>query len=121
MDTGGRLSLDTVTNTVITDPEVDPWFVLALLNSAFVSWYAHAFVFGGAIRTMHLDAGYIGRLPVPRAGDAPEMQERAGALAREVSRRLARGTSVDRLGGILEEIEGAVCACYGVDRDRLLL
>jgi hypothetical protein len=121
MDTRGRLSLDTVTNTVITDSSVDPWFVLAVLDSAFMSWYAHAFVFGGAIRTMHLDAAYIGRLPIPRAGDEPDRQQRAAELARAVSRRLSRGATGSRIDGVLAEIERAVCACYDVDQDRLLL
>ncbi len=121
MDTRGRLSLDTVTNTVITDPGVDPWFVLAVLNSAFMSWYAHAFVFGGAVRTMHLDAGYIGRLPIPHAGAHADRQARAADLARSVSRRLQRGAGMDGIEGLLEDLEGAVCGCYGVHpRHRLL-
>jgi len=121
MDTRGRLSLDTVTNTVITDPRVDPWFVLALLNSAFVSWYAHAFVFGGAVRTMHLDAGYIGRLPIPYSDASADQQARAAELARSASRRLSRGADTSLLDGILEGIESAVCTCYGVDPDLLHL
>ncbi len=121
MDTRGRLSLDTVTNTVVTDHRVDPWFVLAVLNSGFMSWYAHAFVFGGAIRTMHLDAGYIGRLPFPHPDASADHQARAAQLARSISHRLARGADEGRLEGVLREIESAVCACYGVEPDHLLL
>ena len=121
MDTRGRLSLDTVTNTVITDPRIDPWLVLAVLNSAFISWYAHLFVFGGAIRTMHLDAAYIGRLPLPRPGTRDDLQSRAAQLARTVSRRLSRGASRGRIEPLLAELEEAVCGCYDVDPANLLL
>jgi hypothetical protein len=111
MDLTGRLTLDTVTNTVITDPDVDPWFVLAVLNSRFMSWYAHAFVFGRAIRTMHLDAGYIGRFPLPLPDAAPLEQRRAAGLARSLSRMRSPGA---RARDALEDLERAVRACYAL-------
>jgi hypothetical protein len=108
MDTRGRLSLDTVTNTIVTDPETDPWFVLALLNSRFMSWYAHVFVFGGAVRTMHLDASYVGRLPVPLPGSAKGDQRGAAEIARELSRPGRHGSR------LLEELESCVRSCFGL-------
>jgi predicted RNA methylase len=110
MDTEGLLTLDTVTNTFVTDPAVDPWLVLAVLNSEFISWWAHLFVFCRAVRTMHMDAGYLGRLPFPRQDHRPEEQRRAARLARELSRR--RGMRED--GSRVSSLDDVVCALYGV-------
>lgn len=108
MDLHGVLTLDTVTNTVVTDPEVDPFLVLAVLNSRFMSWWAYRFVFCGAVRTMHLDAQYIGRLPLPRASTHTALQREAAVLAGRLTRR---GGSRD----LVVKLEGVVNALYGVE------
>jgi hypothetical protein len=61
----GTITLDTVNNIYITDSNI-PWeAVLALLNSKLASWFAHRFIYNQAIRTMHFDGEYAGRLPWP--------------------------------------------------------
>ncbi|MBW9216938.1 Eco57I restriction-modification methylase domain-containing protein [Anoxybacillus sp. ST70] len=63
--TGEVLCLDTVQNTVIIDDNYDYNYILALLNSNFVSWYTYKFIYCSAIRTMHFDNNYIGRIIIP--------------------------------------------------------
>jgi len=41
-------------------------FLLCLLNSKLVSWYAYRYIFSKAIRTMDLDDYYLGKIPLPR-------------------------------------------------------
>ena len=65
LDRTGVLTLDTVENTIVTDNEYSPEFVLCLLNSDLVSWYAYRYIFSKAIRTMDLDNYYIGKIPLP--------------------------------------------------------
>ena len=64
--TGKIVGLDTVQNTVITDNDYDYKFILSLLNSTFISWYTYKFIYCSAIRTMHFDNYYIGKIPIPK-------------------------------------------------------
>jgi len=63
-DSEGILSVDTVENTIITDPKYDPKYVLAFLNSKITSWYAYNFIFNKAIRTMDFDDYYVSKIPI---------------------------------------------------------
>jgi hypothetical protein len=80
LDTGNCLNLDTVNNTVCTDPNYDLRFLLALLNAKLTSWYAYLFVYNRAIRTMHFDETYVSKLPVPRIAFTTRPGERARLL-----------------------------------------
>ncbi len=63
---GACIGLDTVQNTIITDRKYSYKFILALLNSEFVSWYTYKFIYCSAIRTMHFDSYYIGKIIIPK-------------------------------------------------------
>ena len=63
--TGDILSLATVVNTVLTDENFTPIFILAILNSSLINWYVYKFVFCGAVRTMNFDNYYVGKIPIP--------------------------------------------------------
>ena len=63
--TGDVLSVDTVTNTVLTTDNISPIFISVLLNSTLINWYAHKFIFASAVRTMHFDEDYVGKIPIP--------------------------------------------------------
>jgi len=58
------LSVDTVNNTFLKEKNYSLFFLLAILNSTLISWYAYKFIYGSAIRTMHFDNYYIGKIPV---------------------------------------------------------
>ena len=64
MDRDGIITLDTVENTIITDDRYSLEFLLCLLNSELISWYAYRYIFSKAIRTMDLDDYYIGKIPL---------------------------------------------------------
>jgi hypothetical protein len=63
---GNILSVDTVENTILfNNQEFNIKFILALLNSNFINWYAYKFIFCSAIRTMDFDNYYVGKIPIP--------------------------------------------------------
>jgi len=67
MDPFGRVfSVDTVNNTVLITKEYDLRYILALMNCRFTSWFAYRFIYCSAIRTMHFDNYYVGKIPVVR-------------------------------------------------------
>lgn len=66
LDKKGILTLDTVENTIITDNKFSLEFILCLLNSKLISWYAYRYIFAKAIRTMDFDNYYIGKIPIPK-------------------------------------------------------
>ena len=63
-DKDGILTLDTVMNTFIVNKDFTYQYILALLNSKLAEWYFYWFVYNRAIRTMHFDKYYMGKLPV---------------------------------------------------------
>jgi type I restriction-modification system DNA methylase subunit len=65
LDRQGLMNVDTVENTVLTNKTYSLEFLLCLLNSKLVSWYAYRYVFSRAIRTMDLDDYYLGKIPLP--------------------------------------------------------
>lgn len=66
IDEDGALTLDTIENTIVTDDMYSLKFILSLLNSKLISWYAYRYIFAKAIRTMDLDDYYIGKIPIPK-------------------------------------------------------
>jgi type I restriction-modification system DNA methylase subunit len=75
-DTRGVVTLDTVENTVITNKRFSLGFLTCLVNSKLFSWFAYRFVFGKAIRTMHLEDYHIGKLPICQISFSTPLPER---------------------------------------------
>ncbi|MED4554076.1 N-6 DNA methylase [Lysinibacillus capsici] len=63
--TGMVLNLDTVQNTIIHDKNFTEEYIVSLLNSEFINWYTYKFIYCSAIRTMHFDNNYIGKIKIP--------------------------------------------------------
>lgn len=63
---GKIVGLDTIQNIIVTSEEYNPRFLLALLNSNFINWYTYKFIYSSAIRTMHFDKNYIGKIIIPK-------------------------------------------------------
>ena len=82
---GDLLTLDTVTNTVLTDANFQPAFISALFNSKLISWYAYRFIYCSAIRTMHFSNPYVRKIPVPlvTAGQQQPIVELAEQIMEE--------------------------------------
>ncbi|MCD6450793.1 MAG: hypothetical protein J7L64_00275, partial [Acidobacteria bacterium] len=64
MDNQGFLSVDTVMNTILTTSQFRYEYILALINSTLASWFYYWFVYNRAVRTMHFDSYYMGKLPI---------------------------------------------------------
>ncbi|MHB2150867.1 Eco57I restriction-modification methylase domain-containing protein [Calditrichota bacterium LG25] len=63
---GEILSLDTVNNTfLLNNTDISLKFLISIFNSELTSWFAYKFIYGSAIRTMHFDNYYIGKIPIP--------------------------------------------------------
>ncbi|GHU39339.1 hypothetical protein FACS1894190_03460 [Spirochaetia bacterium] len=56
--------LDTVNQLTIKN-DFSPTFILGIINSHLVSWYAYRFIFANAIRTMHFDSVTTMKIPFP--------------------------------------------------------
>jgi type I restriction-modification system DNA methylase subunit len=67
LDREGLMVVDTVENTISTDVNYSLEFLLCLLNSKLISWYAYRYIFSKAIRTMDFDDYYLGKIPLPHA------------------------------------------------------
>ena len=63
---GNIIGLDTIQNIIITSKNYYPRYILALLNSNFINWYVYKFIYSSAIRTMHFDKNYIGKIIIPK-------------------------------------------------------
>lgn len=65
-DKEGHLTLDTVMNTFLKDKSFSYEYILGILNSRLAEWFYYWFVYNRAIRTMHFDEGYLGKLPIKK-------------------------------------------------------
>lgn len=63
-DGSGSFAFNTVTHFLVKDPKFNIKFILGLLNSKLLSFYAYKFIYNNAIRSMDLYEDYAGRLPI---------------------------------------------------------
>jgi len=63
LDEDGLIALDNVGCIFVRD-SIDNMFLVALLNSKFMSWYAYRFIYAKAIRTMRLDKYHLSKMPL---------------------------------------------------------
>jgi hypothetical protein len=66
LDKNGLLNLDTVNNTVLTNNDYALEYLLCILDCSLTSWYTYRFIYNQAIRTMHFDESYVGKIPIRR-------------------------------------------------------
>lgn len=115
---GDVFSVDTVQNTVVKDASFELEYILALLNSVFVSWYTYKFIYCSAIRTMHFDNSYIGKIPVPLENNAlrkdivaKAKQLTALCTEKDISINLAKQRQIEKLR---QKIDDLVFDLYGL-------
>lgn len=117
---GSVMGLDTVENTFINEnANLHLNFVAALFNSKSVNWYAYKFIFCSAIRTMHFDENYVGKIPIPSGViEQPELQS---PIIKLVDRILtAKRADPDADTTALErEIDRLVYQLYGLTEDEI--
>jgi type I restriction-modification system DNA methylase subunit len=100
-DTRGVITLDTVENTILTDKRFSLGFLTCLVNSKFFSWFAYRFIFGKAIRTMHLEDYHIGKLPICQISFSTPVPERK-QLTEKLKLLAISGRFNDVLAGVDE-------------------
>lgn len=115
-DERGILCLNTVSTTILTDDRMSIWFVSLVLNSSLACWFYSEFAFCRAIRTMHFDDYYAGKLPLAVASPARAAVDRA----RRAPSRAARQRAIDEFvfdAYALTDRERRFVHeyCYGVD------
>ena len=115
---GELLNLDSVENTVISNENVTPVFISALLNSTLINWYVHKFIFSSAVRTMIFDNHYIGKIPIPVVSLAE--QQPIVELVEQImaAKRDDPGADTSSLEG---EIDALVYALYGVTEAEIAI
>ena len=109
------LSVDTVTNTVLTDRNISPIFISALLNSTLINWYAHKFIFSSAVRTMHFDEDYVGKIPIPIV--TPAEQQLIIELAKQIMTAKQKDPEVDT-SAKEQKIDTLVYNLYGLEAEE---
>ncbi len=126
LDREGVLDLDTVMNTVLTDKRYSLEFLTCLLNSNLVSWFAYHYIFADAIRDMHFDEYYIGKIPLPKT--IPPMStfkkfaetiEQQGRQRFKKSSKLSQRRISGDSKGIYDELNAFVYRIYGLDRNDI--
>ena len=113
---GDVLSVDTLMNTVITDENFSPVFISALFNSTLINWYAYRFIFCSAIRTMHFDNYYVGKIPIPLI----DLEQQAPIIQiADVILATKEGDPLADIGEQEAEIDRLVYALYGLTEEEI--
>ena len=115
---GDILSLDTVTNTVLSDQNFGLAFISALFNSTLINWYVHRFIFCSAVRTMHFANHYVGKIPVPLA--TKEQQQPIIELVEQIMAAKREDPGADT-SSLEQEIDALVYALYGVTEAEIAI
>jgi len=74
IDDTGSLTVNTLTDLV--GQQVSTAFLVAIINSRFISWYVYDFIFNRAVRSMDLYPAYVGRIPIRRINFTTPEEER---------------------------------------------
>ncbi|MHA1692212.1 MAG: Eco57I restriction-modification methylase domain-containing protein, partial [Candidatus Heimdallarchaeaceae archaeon] len=64
VDNEGLPTMDTVMNILPVNSRFNMYYLTGILNSRLSEWFFYWFVYNRAIRTMHFDKDYMGRLPI---------------------------------------------------------
>ncbi|GAK58481.1 hypothetical protein U27_05455 [Candidatus Vecturithrix granuli] len=118
IDNRPYLTLDTVMNTVLRTQDYTLEYIVALLNSQLAAWFYYWFVFNRAIRTMHFDKYYIGKLPVPQISVSE--QQAFIALVDQILAAKQQHPNADA-HALEAEIDRRVYALYGLTEAEIAL
>jgi hypothetical protein len=125
-DTQGLLTLDTVMNTFLTNSLYPYEYILGILNSRLAEWFYYWFVYNRAVRTMHFDESYLGRLPIKKLNS--ETQPLADQIVQKVQEILTLTQSPDfetsqekqqKVKELEREIDQLVYKLYGLTEEEI--
>ncbi|MFC4442032.1 Eco57I restriction-modification methylase domain-containing protein [Caulobacter henricii] len=119
------ITLDTINSVVLSDCCAYPYeYVLAFMNSRVANWYMKWVVFNRSVLTMHFDADYIGRLPIPIFVGAQWQTEIANLASKLLSvpaRKFRKGvTNLEEVHGeLVQRIDQIIAQNISVSLDTL--
>lgn len=98
--------VDTI-NQITLNKKYNPHFIVSLLHSQLINWYAYRFIFGKAIRTMHFDNSVTSRLPIPEADEKQQAEiAKLAQLMLDLQKELQQVTAnTDKHARLKAEIE----------------
>jgi hypothetical protein len=127
-DAQGLLTLDTVMNTFLTNSLYPYEYILGIINSRLAEWFYYWFVYNRAVRTMHFDESYLGRLPIKKLNS--ETQPLADQIVQKVQEILTLTQSPDfetnqekqqKVKELEKEIDQLVYKLYGLTEEEIRL
>jgi len=129
IDEEGLLALDNVGCISIKDSEIDKLFLVAILNSTLMSWYAYRFIYSKAIRTMRLDKYHLSKMPLCEYKGKDEYEKTTLLAARmislnkhlsEIGNKLTdeRARIEEEIKRTDNEIDEQVYRIYGISEDE---
>lgn len=119
--------VDTI-NQITLDSKFNPHFIIALLHSNLMNWYAYRFIFGKAIRTMHFDNAVTSRIPIPEASEKEQaeiakladfmlnLQKEAHEMTGNTDKHARIKTEIEKLD---EKIDRAIYKLYDLTDDEI--
>jgi len=120
--------VDTI-NQLTNKSTVSSEFLLAILNSKLISWYAYRFIFGKAIRTMQFDNPVTNRIPIPNKIDKSQEKhlvsivEQMLSLQKKLRESGVSGNEKERLEQQIKnidyEIDQEVYRLYGLTKEEI--
>ena len=115
---GNVLSVDTVNNTVVYDSSFKIETISALLNSKLINWYAYKFIFCSAIRTMHFDDYYVGKIPLPNI--SKKQQKSIVDLVNKIINAKTRSIEHD-ISDLERKLDQLIYKVYGLTNKEITL
>jgi type I restriction-modification system DNA methylase subunit len=113
IDEKGLVALDNVGNIFLDN--IAPEFVVALLNSKLINWYAYRFIYAKAIRTMRFDKYHLAKIPLCEYQNKPEY-DKIVKLVKEIFEMKGSSQKSDTLK---EEVNKLIYKLYGLDRNQI--
>ena len=127
LDSKNTIIVDTI-NQLQNKGKVSSEYLLAIINSSLINWYAYRFIFGKAIRTMQFDNPVTQRILIPLPEKKQEQKiislvnEMISLCKRQYGEKLS-GNEKDRLEqqirNIDYEIDHEVYNLYGLNKEDI--
>ena len=115
IDEKGLVTLDNVGNIFVDG--VAPEFIVGLLNSKLINWYAYRFIYAKAIRTMRFDKYHLAKLPLC----AYQGKQEYDKIVRLVKEIMGINGELKKSDALKDEVNRLVYKLYNLDRDQIKL
>lgn len=127
-DKEGLFTFNTVTNFIINDERYGSEFILMLLNSKIIQYYAYKFIYQNAIRSMDFYEVYAKQIPIPEITKSQEQKiiglvDTMLSLQKQLHEGKPSGNEKERLEQQIKntdyEIDQEVYKLYGLTKEEV--